>query len=58
MEEQDNDQDSKNNYIRFEIGDELFYSTDLPSVSEVIFWMKVFESRIMDQLTKEKTNLQ
>lgn len=46
--------EAQSNYIRFEIGEELFYSTDLPSVSEVIFWMKVFEARIMDQLTKEK----
>lgn len=44
----------KKNYIRLEIGEELFYSTDLPSISDIIFWMRVFESRIIEQLTKEK----
>lgn len=44
---------SEKQYITFELGEELHYSTNLDSVRDVIFWVEIFKSRILEQLFEE-----
>lgn len=37
-------------FLNFTISDELVYDTNLATAAEVIFWLRVFEKRILESI--------